>query len=225
MLALTRVKSYLEIRKDINNLKLKCSNKSKQCGGACIPKTHKCQLTANQLREVVERTENQIKDLPYERAIAFNPKNGRIALTSKGNSVSVAFSADEVRAMQGAIVTHNHPNLGWSKNDARSKGLSFSPSDVELACKSNMKEIRAVTSGYRHFLKPAPTGWNEQYWRSQVQPTYKKYEKQVYNEFATQIILGRKKIDQAEADYHHEVIKRTANQLGMDYSRKEIYGN
>ncbi|PHJ64919.1 hypothetical protein VF04_03785 [Nostoc linckia z7] len=126
--------------------------------------------------------------------------------------------------MRGAIVTHNHPNLGWSKNDARSKGLSFSASDVEVACKANMAEIRAVSSGYRHSLKPPPSGWNENFWRSQVSPTYKKYEKQVYGEYLTQILTGRKKVDQAEADYHHEVIKRTASQLGMNYSRKELYG-
>ena len=83
-------------------------------------------------------------------------------------------------------------------------------------------EIRAVSSGYKHSLKPPTSGWNNQYWRSQVQPTYKKYENQVYKEFVSNILLGRKRIDQAEADYHHEVIKRTANQLGMNYSRTEI---
>lgn len=124
--------------------------------------------------------------------------------------------------MRGAVVTHNHPNLGWSKNDARSKGLSFSPSDVELACKANMKEIRAVSNGYRHSLKPPLTGWNEEYWRSRFVPTYEKYEQQVYKESVSNILLGRKRIDQAEADYHHEVIKRTANQLEMNYSRTEI---
>ncbi|MCC5618183.1 hypothetical protein LC605_24480 [Nostoc sp. CHAB 5836] len=124
--------------------------------------------------------------------------------------------------MRGAIVTHNHPNLGWGTKDARSKGLSFSSSDIEVACRANMGEIRAVSSGYKHSLKPPSNGWNEQYWRSRVEPTYKKYEQQVYKESVTNILLGRKKIDQAEADYHHEVIKRTANQLGMRYSRTEI---
>ncbi len=222
MLALTRVKTYLEVRQDINNLRLKCSNKSKQCGNACIPKIHKCRLTSEQLNAVVERIENQIKDNPTEQAIAVNPATGRVIISKGGNSTSVYLSSQDLRQMRGAIVTHNHPNLGWSKNDARSKGLSFSASDIEVACKANMAEIRAVSSGYRHSLKPPSSGWNENFWRSRVNPTYKKYEKQVYREYVGQIITGIKKIDQAEADYHHEVIKRTANKLGMSYLRTDI---
>ena len=70
--------------------------------------------------------------------IAFNPTNGRILVSRGGNSTSVYLSPTDLQQMRGAIVTHNHPNLGWGKNDARSKGLSFSSSDVEVACKANM---------------------------------------------------------------------------------------
>ncbi|MBN3946454.1 MAG: hypothetical protein HWQ38_08150 [Nostoc sp. NMS7] len=225
MKTITRLKTYLEIRKDTSNLKPKCSNKSKQCGGACIPRNHKCKLSSQQLNKFVEQVENKIKDLPNERAIALNPITGRILVSKRGDSTSVYLSPSDLQQMQGAIVTHNHPNLGWSKTDARSKGLSFSSSDVEVACRANMGEIKAVSSGYRHSLKPPSTGWNGEYWQRQVQPTYKKYEKQVYKESVTNILLGKTRIDQAEANYHHEVIKRTANQLGMTYSRKEIHGN
>jgi hypothetical protein len=222
MLALTRVKTYLQVRQDIKNLNPKCSNKSKRCGEACIPKIHKCRLNSQELNALVEKVENQIKDLPKEKAIAFHPTTGKILVSKGGDSTSVYLSSQDLQQMRGAVVTHNHPNLGWSENDARSKGLSFSASDVEVACRVNMAEIRAVSSSYRHSLKPPPTGWNENYWRSRVKPTYKQYEKQVYKEYLTQIITGKKRIDEAEADYHHEVIKRTASKLGMQYLRTVI---
>lgn len=217
MLPLTRVKSYFQVRQDI-----KCSVKSKQCGNACIPKVYKCRLTSQQLNAFIERVENQIKDLNYEKAIALNPTNGTVLFSKGGDTTSVYLSPKNLQQIRGAVITHNHPNLGWSKNDARSKGLSFSASDIELACRANVAEIRAVSSNYRHSLKPPPTGWNKEYWQTQLSPTYQKYEKQVYTQYVTQILTGFKKVDQAEADYHHEVIQRTANQLGMNYLRTQI---
>jgi hypothetical protein len=83
-------------------------------------------------------------------------------------------------------------------------------------------EMRAVSNGYRHSLKPPPTGWNAELYSKRISPTYEKYEKQVYNEFYWNIVFGKTKRDQAEGDYHHEVIKRTAKELNMQYSRTEI---
>lgn len=124
--------------------------------------------------------------------------------------------------MKGAIVTHNHPNLGWGKNDARSKGLSFSSADIQVAAIAQVKEMRAVSHGYRHSLKPPPSGWNDRFWSDKVEPTYKKYKGEVYRDFGGKVITGRMPSDQAEGDYHHEVIKRTAKELGMIYKREEI---
>lgn len=203
---------------------LKCKSSSKQCGNACVPKSKKCkQGTASQVNPViakVEHLENQIKDLPYERGLVVHPTTGKVLVNKGGQQTSVEFTASEAAMMRGAIVTHNHPNLGWGKNDARSKGLSFSDADVQAACLVQAGEMRAVSAGYRHSLKPPESGWNAQFWNKKVEPSYRKNERSVYNEFVGKVLTGKMRIDEAEANYHHEVITRTAKETGMKYERK-----
>ena len=220
LLPLARLKGRIEARADFQNQILKCKKANYQCGDACIPRTKKCRLSEKQLEKIVHRYEDQIKDLPTEKALIIDDK-GRVILAKGGDRTSVEFTVDEVDKMKGAIVTHNHPNLGWGKDDARSKGFSFSYADMELAIIADVKEMRAVSNGYRHSLKPGSGGWNDMKW-NKLDSTYKKYEKEVYGEFATKIITGNIKRDVAEVDYHHEINRRTAKELGIIYKREEI---
>jgi hypothetical protein len=225
LLPLARLKGRIEARADFQKLILKCKKSSHQCGDACIPRTKKCRLSEKQLEKIVQRHEDQIKDLPTERVLIIDDK-GRVILSKGGDRTSVEFSWEEERKAKGAIVTHNHPNLGFSRDDARSKGFSFSDADLEFAVWSEVKELRAVSSGYRHSLKPPKDGWDKNlYWDQiwyKVSESQKKHKKEVYDEFAKKIITGQMKIDVAERDYHHEVIKRTAKDTGMIYKREEI---
>lgn len=221
LLPLARLKGRIEARTDFQNQTLKCKKTNYQCGDACIPRIKKCRLSEKQLEKIVHRYEDKIKDLPTEKALIIDDK-GRIILAKGGDRTSVNLTVDDLLKMRGSIVTHNHPNLGWSRNDARSKGLSFSSADIQVACITNCKEMRAVSNGYRHSIKPPPSGWDDKLWSDRIKPTYEKYEGEVYREFATKIITGRMRIDVAEGDYHHEVIKRTAKDLGMTYKREEI---
>lgn len=206
---------------------LKCKSSSKQCGNACVPKSKKCKQKGqlnqtNSVNAKVEYLENQIKDLPYERGLVIHPKTGKVLVNKGGQQTSVEFTAKEAALMRGAIVTHNHPNLGWGENDPRSKGLSFSDADVQAACLVEAGEMRAVSHGYRHSLKPPDSGWNADFWKKKVEPSYRKNERQVYQEFIGKMLTGRMQVDQAEADYHHEVITRTAKETGMKYKRTEM---
>lgn len=231
LLPLSRLRGRIEARADFQKIILKCKKSSHQCGNACVPKTKKCRspgklrLPEQELTKIVQNIEDKIKDSPVEHAVVID-NNGKVVLSKTGDRTSVDFSWDEVEKMKGAIVTHNHPNLGWGKDDARSKGLSFSYADLDLAITSEVKEMRAVTSGYRHSLKPNPNGWDKNMYWDEIwdlsRDTYKKHEGEVYREFASKVITRQMPIDVAEGDYHHEVIKRTAKDLGMIYEREEI---
>lgn len=167
--------------------------------------------------------EDKIKDLPYEVAIVVDSQTGKVVFSKQGQQTSVGFNAKEVSMMKGRIVTHNHPNVGnWGKEDARSQGFSFSPADVRSGAFGEMAEIRAVSSGYRHSLKPPNQGWNYDYWKESVNPVYQAQEKSVKDEFVDKILSGRMPVDVAERDYHHEVIRRTAEKTGMKYRREKI---
>lgn len=222
LLPLARLKGRMEARNDFqNNLVLKCQKSNYQCGNACIPRNKKCRLSEEQLEKIVHKIEDQIKDLPTERGLVIAP-DGRIIVHKQGDQTSVYFNWMEINAMKGAIVTHNHPNLGWSENDARSKGLSFSSADLRLAAMGEVKEMRAVSHGYRHSLKPPLSGWNERFWQEKIEPTYNKHEKEVYREIGAKVISGQISVDKADVAYHHEVIRRTSEELGMIYKREEI---
>jgi len=201
---------------------LKCSIKSKQCGQRCIPKAYKCHISEQELQRIVHDVEDKIKDLPTERAVVIDQKTGRILVSKGGDRTSVFLTVEDLQKMRGNVITHNHPNLGWSPSDPRSKGLSFSPADIQAACIAQSSEMRAVSSGYRHSIKPPPSGWNEQYWNQKVAPSYRRNESQVMNEFTGKILTFKMSPRQADADFHHEVIKRTAAELGMIYKREEI---
>ena len=217
---LARLKGQMEIRKDFQK-NLKCKNNNYQCGEICLPRNKKCRLSEQQLNKIVEKIEDEIKDLPQEQAIVINNR-GQVILRKGGDETSVYLTYDDLAKMRGNIVTHNHPNLGFSDRDARSQGFSFSSADIQVACYAEVKEMRAVSSGFRHSLKPPDSGWNSSFWDKKVKPTYKKHENQVYREYGGKVITGKMKIDVAERDYHHEVIRRTAEELKMTYKREEI---
>jgi hypothetical protein len=217
--------NYLAGRLDAIAAIPKCTAKSRLCNGACVPKKRKCreQISHSQLQRIVHKEEDLIKDLPYERAIAIDPATGQVLFNKGGQQTSVYFTSDEVAKMKGAIMTHNHPNVGaWMPPDERAKGFSFSKADMHCASYCEVKEMRAVTSHYRHSIESPKSGWNQKYWEKTFKPTYEKHEKAVNREFIKGMFSGRTHYDYVEANFHHEVIKRTAQELGMKYTRTNV---
>lgn len=208
---------------------LKCGSSSKQCGDACVPKKKKCKTgnvslkLTNHVNAKVEYLEDKIKDLDYERAIFVDAKTGAVLLNKGGQQTSVDFTNEEVTLMRGAIVTHNHPNAyGYPKNHPASKGLSFSQADIQAACVGEVAEMRAVSSGYRHVLKPPKEGWHAGTYFFKVKPAYERHEREVIREYQEKIWQGKILIADAEANVNHEVVRRTAQETGMRYERIPI---
>lgn len=91
--------------------------------------------------KVLEDAETRIQSQAYESAILID-KNGNVLFDKDGATDHVAFSADELAKMKGAILTHNHP-----------LGTCFSWQDLQVIDKNELAEIRAVgRNGSRYTL-------------------------------------------------------------------------
>lgn len=211
----------MEVKYDFQK-KINCTPGNHQCGDICIPKKKKCQLSKEQIEKKVHEAENKIKDLPIEYGVVLDSQ-GNVVSIKKGKQTSVPYTPEEAVKMKGMIFTHNHPNVGnFPASDIRSKGCGFSKNDLEFASYWQLKEVRAVSNGYRHSMKPPPTGWSPSFREYRLKPAYEKYETEVIYEFRQKIYSGTMTIGDAYVNYHHEVAKRTAKELGMIYKREEI---
>ena len=222
LLPLARLKGRIEARADFQKQVLKCKNSNYQCGDICIPRRKKCNLSKAQIEKKIHEAENKIKDLPIEYGVVLDSQ-GNIVYSKQGEQTSVHFEPEESMKMKGMILTHNHPNVyGFPESDIRSKGCGFSINDLEFASHWQLKEIRAVSNGYRHSLQPPPTGWSPSFREYRLKPTYEKYENQVQSEFRQKLFFGSMSREEAYVNYHHEIAKRTAKELKMIYKREEI---
>lgn len=97
---------------------------------------------------------------------------------------------------------------------------------VEMSCKKRaregsprgtMAEIRAVSPVLRYRMGPPPGGWNEQYWITTLEPCYNRHSATVRLEFQRAVWNGTIPVENAEALHYHEVWKRVAKELGLDY--------
>jgi len=69
--------------------------------------------------------------------------------------------------------------------------------------------------------RPA-SGWDKNYFDKVIEPMYIKHENEVMREFINKSKKGVVPLEQAEANYFHEVWSRVSRELGLDYTREEI---
>lgn len=194
----------------------------------------KIQSQANEKRKTqgtpkaVLLLEDRIKKQSFESAAVFDSK-GNLLFFKDGEKSFVEFSRADLAVMKGAIVTHNHPGGNeFNPSNPRSKGNSFSKDDFKLAAIAGVGELRAVSNGYRHSVKPPDGGWDARYWRDTLEPAFDAESKAVKNESIKKIVAAEKEdyktyvatIDLAEANHWHEVAQRTAKKLGITYTRE-----
>ncbi|HNB73566.1 MAG TPA: phage minor head protein [Acidobacteriota bacterium] len=91
------------------------------------------------LPDVLARVERNIRDRAKEVSTIFD-SNGRILFRRSGTDTAISFTKEELEALKGKVLTHNHPYSGIGED-----GGTFSPSDIVLAAKSGLDEIRIVT--------------------------------------------------------------------------------
>lgn len=220
---------------------------SYSCGLACINNNKQCRIKDQRVRfvstqlfrealslgsnsnqqktvdRIVLEEENKIVNLPVEKVVSIDPSTGKTVFSKVGNKTSVYIPDLTVSKLKGTVVTHNHPNvLGFDKSDPQYKGFSFSEADIELACVADLSEMRAVSAGYRHSMKPPKEGWNQKFFITKVKPAYKKNSQEVYSELITDIVYERIDPKEASVEYYHRTWQRTAIDTGMAYRRTEF---
>lgn len=150
----------------------------------------------------VEARESEIRSQSYESAYMVDAE-GNVVIEKDGEAHEVGFTAKEVKAMKDATLTHNHPN-GWS----------FTETDVRLAVKAKMAEIRAVTADKVFILRRPEGGW----------PKLPKFESLLSE--ATGEVMDRlwqkireKEISADDADREHwtEMWAIMAEKMGAEY--------
>lgn len=139
-------------------------------------------------------------------------QNGKIIWESTGSSDYIdAETAVINNLLSGNYFTHNHP-----------RGLSFSPEDVFMMLKYNIKQIRAVTS---HHVFEMTTNSRTKLTNKELREIVKvinKYGEAIYkkaNEDNTARLFGAKIENQ---DYYHELWSRVSRVTKISYRRRDF---
>ena len=162
--------------------------------------------------------------LVYESAFVVD-ENGSVVLEKTSDTAyEIAFTEAEIEAIRAAanpVFTHNHPR-GWnfSTENAQHGGSSFSPNDLELACKAHLAEIRAVSPKYRFSIKPAAGRFQESDWQI-IKFAFDVEHAAVKLERGTAVMQRQLSREAYVADVLHETWKRVAAVLGLKYTRTE----
>ena len=82
--------------------------------------------------DVVTEMEDHIYELQYERMIAFDDE-GNVVLQKSGSEHEIAFEENELVALRGTTIIHNHP-----------LGTTFSPDDIYFTRDNGLRELRAT---------------------------------------------------------------------------------
>lgn len=121
----------------------------------------------------------------------------------------------------GAVFTHNHP-LGYDhpKWDHQALGHSFSQEDIGFSGNALLREIRAISPGHQHIMRPGRLGNRFTHDISnRIQASYNKHSPEVRKENWGKVNEGRVPLEQADTEHSHQVWSRVAAELGLDYQR------
>ena len=195
----------------------------------------------------IEELETAIRNKTYEVGGIYDQKGKQILLRSHESGDEVNFLDTDYEKMKGNVVTHNHPLYEPHVEDYGDlyKGTSFSEADIQVAAYGEVDEIRAVTSGWNHSMKPKgkwadadiisqanteaeaeakayasailekARNFNREYMRLNLEPTSELGKR--YLRRADQ--LGQT-FDRLTFEAEHEVMRRLAKKINAIYSRR-----
>lgn len=170
------------------------------------------------LAEKVAIVEKRIRKQRFETAAAWDPQ-GNLVMMQDGEEFTVDVSA-HMHKFKGGTFTHNHPRgWGFPEEDPRRGGNSFSFGDVSVAAKAEVQEMRAASPGWDHIIKPPPEGWNRQYLKSVLVPTYTEAELKVQNDHVLAVRAGLMTLEMSSSRFYHDVWTRVAEKTGLIYKR------
>lgn len=92
-------------------------------------------------KQILLQDERVLSGNNYETANIYD-SNGNMKFSKKGTAEGVNFSDEEIKSMNGCILTHNHPN-----------GTVFSPEDINILRRGKLSEIRACNEKGSYVLR------------------------------------------------------------------------
>lgn len=208
----------------------------KEGGGPAGSGGQEAASPASKLRAALDKAERRIAGLRGGEILVSFDKDGKEVFSKMqmgdpdgpGPLVAgVDFTPDEVHAMAGMVVTHNHPGAwDYPEGDPRRDGSSFSGADVALAAEANVAEIRAVTPHWVYSLRPGSGGWGS---RDAAYYMYQEISGGVRSEFRERISKLYKpwgktfdeQVAHAEREHSHTVLARLAAVQGWVYTAVE----
>lgn len=154
----------------------------------------------------ISQDESRLLRGKQETAIVYGP-DGSTLFVKKGGERSVRFTRREIDLMRGGILTHNHP-----------EDTSFSPADINTLRVSGLAEIRAVTGGGVYRLRQ-PAHWDTAFnTRQKIEDEYAKLEQQIEPKVWARCEAGEITVAEYNRIYQHEIVKRLAEDFGLEYS-------
>lgn len=119
-------------------------------------------ISSEKLEAMIVRMENElVKNEKFETAVVYEPRTGRIILDKRGEHLGVNFTDEEMAAMRGDVMTHNHPGAYEARarypDGSLSGGSSFSRQDIDFMLNASLSEMRAVSPAWSHVLRPTET--------------------------------------------------------------------
>jgi hypothetical protein len=101
----------------------------------------------------LQESERIIANEPFEYASVY--KNGvQVMVKTSGKTNQVIIKGKELKTLEGAVFTHNHPFA--QTRDGQILPIPFSRADLILAREYKLKEIRAVSGNTVFSVEPSP---------------------------------------------------------------------
>lgn len=162
--------------------------------------------------------EDKLKTQKFESMAAFDSEGKQVAFLD-GEQYSVEIPEAMVPQLKDTIITHNHPmGLEYPKTDPRRLGNSFSMEDIDLLYTVAAAEMRAVSPGYRHSMKPPKDGWKFKS-RNEIVDALINIETGVKKDFQAKVNSGELNYKNAEANHQHEIMTRFSQKYETIYER------
>jgi hypothetical protein len=185
-----------------------------------IPGKDSLTKPSSEALKAVAEAEASIRAQKYETAILIDSKTGAELFRNDGDNDSVKIPQSAQRKIKGNILTHNHPQVtGYPDDHPVSRGISFSMQDIGLASVNEASEVRAVARDYDFSMKPGNKPWDKNRWVNEIYPAYTRAYRQSVNELVKEIRRGKITSDEADAEFSHRIMTKTARMTGMVYTR------
>ena len=154
--------------------------------------------------------ENRLRYQTFESAILYN-KNGEVVFEKSGQEHSVSFTAEEVRQMEGCVMTHNHPG-----------GNSFSGQDICVLKNGKLNVIRACGKRGTYVLEK-PDSWHSDIDTGQkIMRVFEELKKEVMQEVDPLFYGGKIDVDEANRMLYDNLMKKFANKYNLKYGLEII---